>query len=108
MRRPDISERVAKANNYNEERKKKEHDRVQQLLSDRREYEEILEWKERMKFDLFLTADIILEKLEEQRDANEPKTSDEPWNEQFCEAIRLIPIAREFAQQCFAECLKES
>lgn len=63
------------------------------------------EWKERMQFDLFLTADEILQMLEEQQDRNVPRTPNEPWNAQFCEAVRTIPAARRFAEMCMAECI---
>ena len=66
----------------------------------RQEEREFREWKERMRFDLALRADEILERLEEQRDRNCPKTPDEEWSREFCEAIRLIPAARRFAQEC--------
>lgn len=67
----------------------------------RREAErEFREWKERMRFDLALTADRIVELLEEQRDLYVPKTPDEPWSKEFCKAVRLLPAARRFAQDC--------
>ena len=67
---------------------------------------EFQQWKEMMKLDLALAADQILEALEEQRDQNVPKTKDEPWNEKFCEAVRMIPAARQFAEMCMAECIE--
>lgn len=66
------------------------------------------EWKERKQFDLALVADRIVEILEEQRDRNVPKTPGEEWNEKFCEAVRLLPEAREFAEECMADCMKEN
>lgn len=71
----------------------------------REEEREFREWKERMRFDLLLTADEILERLEEQRDQNVPRTPDEPWNAKFCEAVRTIPAARRFSENCMMQCI---
>ena len=73
----------------------------------REEERELREWVERMQFDLMLAGDLILEKLEEQRDANLPKTPDETWNRKFCEAVQLIPVAKRFVQGCMMKCTKE-
>ena len=67
----------------------------------------IQEWKERTQFGLFLMADEILRRLEDQRDRNVPAKADEPWNREFAQAVRLIPTARRFAEECYARCMKE-
>jgi len=67
---------------------------------------EFREWKERIRFDLALTADRIVEILEEQRDRNMPKTADETWNREFCQAVRLLPAARRFAKDCMYDCIE--
>ena len=67
----------------------------------------IREWKERTQFGLFLMADEILRRLENQRDRNVPTKADEPWNREFTDAVRLIPTARMFAEKCYAMCMKE-
>lgn len=67
---------------------------------------EFSEWKSRTQLRLAMDADRILEGLEEQRDRNAPKTPDEPWNDAFCTAVRLIPVAKRFAENCMAGCLK--
>ena len=64
------------------------------------------EWKKQFRFDLALTADEIVRKLEKQRDANLPKTPDEEWNVMFCEAVTLLPAARRFADDCWMECME--
>ena len=81
--------------------------RAEMALKMRKEAQEFSVWKDRMRFDLFLAADRILEMLEEQRDLNVPKTPDEPWNAKFCEAVRVIPAARRFAENCMMDCTKE-
>ena len=72
----------------------------------RKEACELEAWKERMRFDLFLAADRILEMLEEQRDLNAPKTANETWDPKFCEAIRVLPAARRFTENCLIACTK--
>ena len=64
------------------------------------------EWKEKMEFDLALTADMIVERMEDMRDRNVPKTKDERWNDAFCGAVRMISEAKEFAEDCMMECVK--
>ena len=80
--------------------------RAEIALKMRKEAHELEAWKDRMRFDLFLLADRILEMLEEQRDLHVPKTANEPWNRKFCEAIRTIPAARRFAEKCLADCIR--
>ena len=99
--KPDINERIRKAENAKKSKKSEEHERIMKILSARKENEEIAEWKGEMQFDLALTADRIVEMLEDQRDMNIPNTADEDWNQQFCEAIQLLPYARRFAQDCW-------
>lgn len=72
----------------------------------RDEEREFREWKDRMGFDLALTADRLVRILEWQRDRNTPKTPDEPWNPKFCEAVRLLPYARRFAEDCMFKCIE--
>ena len=81
--------------------------RAEIALQRRKEAQELEIWKDRMRFDLFLAVDRILQMREEQRDRNVPKTADEPWNPKFCEAIRMIPAVRRFAERCLMDCIKE-
>ena len=81
--------------------------RAEMALKMRKEAREFAAWKDRMQFDLFLLADRILGMLEEQRDLNVPKTPDEPWNPKFCEAIRVLPAARRFAENCLMDCARK-
>lgn len=84
-----------------------EQRRAEKALQMRKEVREYEEWKSRMRFDLYLAADRILEMLEDQRDRNAPKTPDEEWNPLFCQAVRLIPSTRRFVERCLADCMKE-
>lgn len=63
-------------------------------------------WKERMAFDMSLTADDVVRKLEEIRDAHRPRTYG-PWDEAFCMAVRLLPEARRFAEDSMMDCTKK-
>lgn len=58
------------------------------------------EQMKRSLFRLWEIADRIVERLEEMRDANEPKP-DEAWNAEFCHAVELLPEARQFAEECW-------
>lgn len=67
---------------------------------------EFEDWKRRIRFDLALTADDIVRKLEEQRDANRPHSYGEEWSDLFCQAILLLPEARQFAEDAISECME--
>ena len=73
----------------------------------RKEATEQKELKDRMSFGVMLMADRIVERLEDIRDANAPKTPNERWNDAFCNAIRSLPGARGFVDDCMMDCLKE-
>lgn len=62
--------------------------------------------RNRMQYDLALAVDRIVQALEEQRDLYAPKTADEPWHPVFCNAIRLLPGAKRFAEKCWYECME--
>lgn len=67
---------------------------------------EFREWKERMQFDLALTAEDIVRRLDELRDAHRPKTYG-AWDPEFVRAVGLLPEARRFAEDCMMNCMKE-
>ena len=85
-----------------EERKAAENARKMRM-----EAIEFREFRERVAFDLALVADRIVELMEEQRDRNVPKTADEDWNPDFCWAVRMLPAARRFAEDCWYDCVKK-
>ena len=80
--------------------------RAEIALQKRKREREFQAWKDRMQFDLALAADQIVEKLEKQRDLNAPKTADEPWNRMFCQAVRLLPVARRYAEELMFNCIE--
>ena len=59
---------------------------------------------ERMRFNLALAADKIVQRMEEIRDDNTPKTAEEPWSEDFTRAVECLPEARRFAEECMMNC----
>ena len=101
--RPSMAERIARHAENNRERDAMEHERVRRAVEHRRTQEEFRSWKERMRYDLYLTAGEILKRLERIRDENEPGPDDE-WNDEFCRAIELIPEARRFYEDMAMEC----
>lgn len=104
--RPNINERIAKHNANNAERERNEAERVTRAVAHMKLMEEFSEWKERMRFDLYLTAEDIVRRLEDIRNANEPKLYGE-WNTEFCRAIELLPEARMFSEEAMMNCTKE-
>ena len=59
-----------------------------------------------MRFDLALAADMIVERLEDIRDEKRPRTYGD-WDEDFCNAVVLLPEARQFAEDCMMNCMNE-
>jgi hypothetical protein len=92
-------QRLERAQQAREEQEKHRHDAIARQIELREQQEEVRLWKEHATFGMYLMSGMILDMLEDQRDANMPKTPDEPWNDLFCEAIRLIPEARMFVEE---------
>ena len=57
--------------------------------------------QENLLFTKWEKAEDYVRLLEWIRDANTPKTPDEEWNLNFCTAIRLLPEAKEYAEDCW-------
>ena len=68
---------------------------------------EFAEWKEKMRFDLALTAEDLVRKMENMRDDSRPRRYGEEWSSDFCNAVLLLPEARLFAEDCMMYCMKE-
>lgn len=99
--------RMARAAQEQEAQERRLHDEIVRKAAMRAEAEETRRWKERMQFDLYLTAGEILDRLIRQRDENVPAVPDGPWNELFCEAVRTIPEARRFLEDVSIGMMKE-
>lgn len=68
---------------------------------------ELQAWKDKMKFNLALMADRIVQRLEEERDTKRPRTYGDEWDKDFCAAVVTLPEARAFADECMMNCMKE-
>ena len=82
-----------------------EQRRAEMALQRRRERHELEEWKKQRMFDLALIADRIVERLEDVRDEHRPRTYG-AWDKEFYMAVRLLPEARRFAEDCEMECIE--
>ena len=91
--------RVERANRESDEQERRRDETVAKAIRRREAEEEFRRWKERMEFDLFLTAGELLTRLERMRADNMPSGPDEPWNEAFCTAVELIPQAKMFLEE---------
>jgi len=76
-------------------------------LQRRKRAREMQEWKEQMQFNLFLLAEKLVDRLENDRDEHRPKTYG-AWDEAFCTSVKLLPYARQFAEDCMMDCIKEN
>ena len=99
-------QRAERSRQAQEEQEKRQQDIVSRRIAQIEFEEDFRRWKERMAFDLYLTAGEILTRLECQRDDHRPKTMDEEWDDEFCEAIRLIPEARMFMEETSIHCIR--
>ncbi len=102
--KPSIADRIAKHTEDNRQRDLQEHERVRRAVEHRRTREEFQRWKEKMGFNMYLTATQILMILTCQRDMNEPKHPDDEWSEEFRQAVELIPEVRQFYEDMAMEC----
>ena len=73
----------------------------------RKNEQEFRAWKDRFGFDMALLADDIVRILENIRDEKRPRTYGE-WDPDFCTAVEMLPEARQFAEDCMMECMKEA
>lgn len=83
-----------------------EKKQAEMALQRRKRAIEFQEWKDRMQFNLALTAMDIVDKMEEERDSKRPRTYGD-WDLDFCEAVIALPEARQFAEDCMMDCIKE-
>lgn len=100
-------QRLARADAAREEQERLTHDRVSRKIAHLELEEEMRRWQDRMAFDTYLLADRMLEALVRIRDENRPKSADEEWNEEFCEAVRFIPEAKRFLDEAWMDTIKK-
>ena len=80
-----------------------ERKRAENALQRRKRAYELHEWKNRMQFELAITAEQIVRRLEDVRDEHRPRTYG-TWDEEFYTAVRLLPDAIRFAEDCIMDC----
>ena len=54
---------------------------------------------DQMEYDLYALCGRLLDELEEDKERYRPKRAYEPWDERFVTAIRMIPEAKELAEE---------
>lgn len=79
--------------------KEKEAERITMALRAFREGQELEGWKKIATFRLCLMADKIVQRIEEIREEFRPRTYGE-WDERFVLAVKYLPEAREFVEEC--------
>lgn len=100
-------QRLQRADAVREEQERQSQSMVARKIAHMELEEEMRRWQDRMAFDTYLLADRILERLIRMRDENRPKSADEEWNEEFCEAVRLIPEAKRFLDEAWMDTIKK-
>ena len=103
-----MRQRVERANAAHEDQERARHAAVERAMAHREWEEEFRQFKEKLRFDLSLTADAIVGILEQMRDEHKP--SFVPYSElddEFVIAVKLLPYAKMFAEECAIECIKE-
>lgn len=101
-----MRQRAERANRAREASDAQRQATVQMAIMHREWEEELRKFKERMRFDLFLIAESIVMRLEEIRDENAQTLSNPEFNDLFAMAVRLLPEARAFAEDCEMECIR--
>ena len=80
--------------------------RVSEEQERRKKERERKEREERRKWDMFLEADMEVERLEEQRDKYVPRAAWEEWSDPFSEAVEKLADARREAQDLYFDCIE--
>lgn len=102
--KPSIKDRIARHDAMNAECEQNETVRMNRVIEHMRFQKEHKQRVQRMQFDMALLADRIVNKLEQMRDESRPKSYGEEWNDEFCAAVKLLPAARAFAEECEINC----
>lgn len=100
-------QRLQRADAVREEQERQAQGMVARKIAHLELEEEMRRWQDRMAFDTYLLADRILERLIRMRDENMPKSVDEEWNDEFCEAVRLIPEAKMFLDDAWMDTIRK-
>ena len=79
---------------------------AEKALQRRKKARELLEFREKMQFGLALWSERLVDRLEEMRDERRPRTYGE-WDPEFYMAVKLLPEAKAFEEECAMRCVKE-
>lgn len=79
---------------------------AENALQRRKKAHELRDFREKMQFGLALWSERLVDRLEEMRDERRPRTYGE-WDPAFCTAVKLLPEARAFEEECAIRCVKE-
>lgn len=91
--------RLERAQKAQEAQERAQHEKVSRQIAHRRFWDDMDRWAGMAEYDLYLIADVLLDRLKKQRDDNAPKGPDDEWNEAFRDAIELIPEAKMFLDE---------
>lgn len=80
-----MDKNAAEAARIAQERKQREREQRKQI--------------EHMEFDLYCMAVKLVDDLEADKEQYRPRTADEAWDERFCNALRMLPEAKELAER---------
>ena len=58
-------------------------------------------------YNMYLAVLSLEMRLEEQRDSNRPLRYGDEWNKDFCDAVRLLPEVREYADYFLIKCTEK-
>ena len=81
--------------------------KAQKAQEERRKERELRIKCDRLAFGTFLAADKVLCDLEEMRDDTMPQDADGAWDERFCFAVKMIPVAKRLVDDCMMYCTKK-
>ena len=96
-------QRMARAQQAQETHEKRRLEMIGRQIAAREMHEKAKKRHAREMFDLYLLADRVLDLLEETRDRNAPKGTEEDWNDRFCGAVEAIPEVKRFMAEMSVE-----
>lgn len=70
--------------------------KAKNAINRKRERQRFAEHLDRLNFDMYLAVMGAIFRLEEQRDQNRPRRYSDDWNDQFAEAVEMLPELKEY------------
>lgn len=100
-----LRDRINRSVQNRSESTQKTDSAISRKIERMREDEEFRKSCDRTAFEFYLMAGDFLRELEEQAERNRPKGPDDEWNEEFCQALHLLPIARDMVERASIGCI---